>query len=195
MQAKIGSLLDETTRRNLVNTINLITRLGNKKPKLVEPRRKKLRDILMANKRIVRLYNVYANAQVATEKRVTFCLPVFGDLELAEETDSPDAADAQLAQEANEDEHIHESEEHHELEREQNDSKQHIHPAQIEDTERQQDNHDAPDTSEGAKVDTPLSPNQDIQQVRGGDLEMQEESHVAIDTGDHGQSGITSSVR
>jgi hypothetical protein len=118
MQAKIGSLLDETTRRNLVNTINLITRLGNKKPKLVEPRRKKLRDILMANKRIVRLYNVYANAQVATEKRVTFCLPVFGDLELAEETDSPDAADAQLAQEANEDEHIHESEEHHELERE-----------------------------------------------------------------------------
>jgi hypothetical protein len=123
MQAEIGSLLDETARRDFINTTNNITRLGNRKPKMVEPRRQKLRKIVMANKQIVQLYNVYASAQVATEKRVTYQLPVFGDLELQGVIELPGTTDAGNVQEdieeRSKDEHIHEPEEHHKLEDEQ----------------------------------------------------------------------------
>jgi hypothetical protein len=123
MQAEIGSLLDTTARRDFINTTNNITRLGNRKPKMVEPRRQKLRKIVMANKQIVQLYNVYASAQVATEKRVTYQLPVFGDLELQGVIELPGTTDAGNVQEdieeRSKDEHIHEPEEHHELEDEQ----------------------------------------------------------------------------
>jgi hypothetical protein len=127
MQAEIGSLLDETARRDFINTTNNITRLGNRKPKMVEPRRKKLREILMANKQIMQLYSVYASAQVATEKRVTYQLPVFGDLEMQRLIELPGAIDTETVQEDNggrsKDEHIHRPKEHHELEDEQKEMK------------------------------------------------------------------------
>jgi hypothetical protein len=84
MRSQIEGLLDETTRREFTNTVNTITRLGNRKPKFVEPRRQKLCDIVTANRQVVQLYNVYATAQVATEKRLTFRLPIFRDLDTAE---------------------------------------------------------------------------------------------------------------
>jgi hypothetical protein len=124
MQAEIGSLLDEPARREFVNTIKYITRLGSRKPKMVETRRQKLREIVMANKEIVQLYNAYASAQAAAEKRVTYRLPVFDDLEIQGEIYLTGTNHAILGREnsggRSKDEHSHEPEEYHELEQEEN---------------------------------------------------------------------------
>jgi hypothetical protein len=85
MRAHIESLLRDATRREFKNIVNTITRLGNRKPKLVEPRRQKLRALVMNNKHILALYNEFAAAQVATEKRMTYRLPIFAGLGLHEQ--------------------------------------------------------------------------------------------------------------
>jgi hypothetical protein len=55
-----------------------IVQQGGKYRHLLEPRRQKLRELLegMANKEAVRLYGEYARMQVASEKRVTYKLPL-----------------------------------------------------------------------------------------------------------------------
>jgi hypothetical protein len=185
MQAEIGSLLDTTARRDFINTTNNITRLGNRKPKMVEPRRQKLRKIVMANKQIVQLYNVYASAQVATEKRATYQLPVFGDLELQGVIELPGTTDAGNVQEdieeRSKDEHIHEPEEHHELEDEQKEMKG------TQDGVLQLPSHagirkDNLHSSDLPDAGTTNQPVQQIESTQSDDAEMQEDNYNTPNT-------------
>lgn len=81
MRDNIEELLEEPWRKNFVNTANTIMRLGNKNVKMVKPRRQKLREIIANNLHVAKLYNEYAAKHAETEKRVTYHLPVFADLE------------------------------------------------------------------------------------------------------------------
>jgi hypothetical protein len=76
MQTGIEGLLEGETRRVFKNSVNNIMRLGNHKPKALEPRRQKIREIVTENPQVMQLYKVYAAAQRAIEKRTTFQLPV-----------------------------------------------------------------------------------------------------------------------
>jgi hypothetical protein len=76
MQAGIEGLLEGETRRVFKNSVNNIMRLDNHKPKALEPRRQKIREIVTENPQVMQLYKVYAAAQRAIEKRTTFQLPV-----------------------------------------------------------------------------------------------------------------------
>jgi hypothetical protein len=76
----MGLLLSSTERREFINTVNNIERLGGRNIKFIKPRRQKLRGIVQTNKQIWGLYNAYARTQSATQKRVTYRLPVFEDL-------------------------------------------------------------------------------------------------------------------
>lgn len=84
-RVKIEELLPEPWRNDFVNTSNLLMRLGNKNVKMVKPRRQKLRDIVVNNLHVAKLYNEYAAKQWVAEKRVTYRLPIFADLEQQEE--------------------------------------------------------------------------------------------------------------
>lgn len=81
VRKEIKDLLSEPWRKEFTNTTNNLMRLGNKKPKLVEPRRQKLRDIIAKNVHIAKLYNRYAAKHAESEKRLTYRLPIFTDLE------------------------------------------------------------------------------------------------------------------
>jgi hypothetical protein len=81
MRNEIELRLDEATRKDFTNTANTVMRLGNRQPKFVEPRRQKIRDIVMKNKQIIARYNEYAGAHAVMEKRVTYRLPIFMDFE------------------------------------------------------------------------------------------------------------------
>jgi hypothetical protein len=54
---------------------------GGKNRRLLEPRRQKLRELLreIGNGEVMRIYGEYARRQVASEKRVTYRLPLVGD--------------------------------------------------------------------------------------------------------------------
>jgi hypothetical protein len=76
------------------SVINMLTRFGNRKSKLVKPRRQKLRDTVKSNRQIARMYNVCAAAQVATQKRLTYRLPIIPALEVeVEDVDMDDWKD------------------------------------------------------------------------------------------------------
>jgi hypothetical protein len=93
MQAEIEGLLEGETRRVFRNSVNNIMRLGNHKPKALEPRRQKIREIVMENPQILQLYNAYAAAQRAIEKRTTFQLLVVDIPELEGISSMPTAAE------------------------------------------------------------------------------------------------------
>ncbi|KAH7082918.1 hypothetical protein BKA63DRAFT_460833 [Paraphoma chrysanthemicola] len=93
MRVEIEALLDDATRREFTNTIALVMKLGNKKPKFLGPRRRKIRNIVEENTQIVELYNKYVKAHMQKEKRLTYRLPVFEELEAQVR-----AAEAQMRQ-------------------------------------------------------------------------------------------------
>jgi hypothetical protein len=98
LNEEIDALLDNATQREFTNAAKILMQLGNRKPKLLEPRRQKLRDILQRNPQIVALYNQYAVLQAAEEKRLTYRLPVFLDLEIEEaQVPAQDAANETAA--------------------------------------------------------------------------------------------------
>ncbi|CAO2655491.1 Nn.00g042940.m01.CDS01 [Neocucurbitaria sp. VM-36] len=80
-RAEIEALLSDDVAKEFTNTVNHIIRLGGRKPKLLEARRAKLHDLVMRNKQIVSLYNAYATLQLGSEKRLTYRLPLFLELE------------------------------------------------------------------------------------------------------------------
>jgi hypothetical protein len=80
MKLTIEALLDPAVRKEFNHAVNGLTRLGNRKPKSVEPRRQKIRDIVSENEEIVDLYKVYATTQRAIERRLTFQLPLLAEL-------------------------------------------------------------------------------------------------------------------
>jgi hypothetical protein len=83
LRSQIEGRLDDATRWRFSTTANAVIQLGNRKPKLIVPRRQKIRNIVEKNKNIAKLYNEYATLQATIEKRVTYRLPVFLDLEIA----------------------------------------------------------------------------------------------------------------
>lgn len=97
LKAEIGALLDDESQREFTNAANILMQLGNRKPKLVEPRRQKLKNIARANPQIIALYNQYATLQAAGERRMTYRLPVFLDLEAEEEQMPMQAAASETA--------------------------------------------------------------------------------------------------
>jgi hypothetical protein len=99
MQAEIEGLLEGETRRVFRNSVNNIMRLGNHKPKALEPRRQKIREIVTENPRVMQLYKVYAAEQRAIEKRTTFQLPVVDIPELEGISGMPAAAETKLIKE------------------------------------------------------------------------------------------------
>jgi hypothetical protein len=83
LRSQIEGRLDDATRWRFSTTANAVIQLGNRKPKLIVPRRQKIRNIVEKNRNIAKLYNEYATLQATIEKRVTYRLPVFLDLEIA----------------------------------------------------------------------------------------------------------------
>ncbi|KAH7396954.1 hypothetical protein DE146DRAFT_764282 [Phaeosphaeria sp. MPI-PUGE-AT-0046c] len=81
MRSEIEELLDEPWRKEFTKTADNLVRLGNKKPKLVHPRRQKLQNIIANHPHVARLYNDYAAKHAESERRLTYRLPVFADLE------------------------------------------------------------------------------------------------------------------
>ncbi|KAF2029541.1 hypothetical protein EK21DRAFT_67392 [Setomelanomma holmii] len=140
MRSEIEALLDDDTRRVFQNTTTTIMQLGNKKPKLVEPRRRKIRYIVAKNKQIIALYNKYAKAHATQEKRLTYRLPVFEDLEVQEDVVMEDITkegdvDVQARFERQEDGklelHVHETQEVEQTWQTQDKDDQNDHPASI----------------------------------------------------------------
>ena len=80
LKAEIQARLPDTAAKDFMNTVNHITRLGGRKPKALEARLEKLRDIVMRNRHITPLYNAYAAMQAEIEKRLTYKLPLFPEL-------------------------------------------------------------------------------------------------------------------
>ncbi|KAF1828660.1 hypothetical protein BDW02DRAFT_614844 [Decorospora gaudefroyi] len=79
--ALIEHSVDADLATRLTNTMRMITQKGGKKPKLIEPRRQKVKSLVMEmqSEDVRSLYNEYARLQVASERRTTYRLPVVED--------------------------------------------------------------------------------------------------------------------
>lgn len=76
----IDALLDVDTRKSFVNTMNQIAWFGNRKSTTLAQRREKLREIVAQNGRIRSLYNEYARLFAESEKRNSYQLPLFDEM-------------------------------------------------------------------------------------------------------------------
>ena len=85
LRSQIEGRLDDATRWRFTKTANALIQLGNRKQKLLAPRRQRMRSIVEKNRNITRLYNEYATLHATTEKRVTYRLPIFLDLKTGAE--------------------------------------------------------------------------------------------------------------
>jgi hypothetical protein len=81
MKLTIEAHLDTAARKEFSNAVIGLTHFGNRKPKLVKPRRQKIREIIAENGNIKGLYEAYATAQRVGEKRLTFQLPLLLEAE------------------------------------------------------------------------------------------------------------------
>ncbi|KAF2130312.1 hypothetical protein P153DRAFT_417818 [Dothidotthia symphoricarpi CBS 119687] len=77
LKTELDALLDGSTRKDLINTMNQITWYGHRKSKALDLCREKLREIVTQNEAVRLLYNDYARLQTESEKRKSYQLPVF----------------------------------------------------------------------------------------------------------------------
>ncbi|KAF1937386.1 hypothetical protein EJ02DRAFT_458771 [Clathrospora elynae] len=81
LKAEFDALIPPAVALDLTNLARTVMQLGGRKPKRLEVRCAKIRNIVLGNRQIVGLWNEYAKLQAAGEKRRTYRLPVFGDIE------------------------------------------------------------------------------------------------------------------
>jgi hypothetical protein len=79
----LSTLITAEVAKSLTSTMKLVIQLGSggKNHKVIEARRQKIRDLLkgVGDGEVLRLYGEYAKVQIASEKRLTYRLPLVGD--------------------------------------------------------------------------------------------------------------------
>jgi len=79
-QHDLTSLVNLDVAKELAKAMRVVMQQGNRRRNLLEPRRQKIRDIVVRtdNVDVEKLYNTFAKAHSAIERRSTFRLPTMG---------------------------------------------------------------------------------------------------------------------
>ncbi|EUC49208.1 hypothetical protein COCMIDRAFT_85317 [Bipolaris oryzae ATCC 44560] len=77
-EARLSVITSASAAKDLINTMRVIVQQGNRRRHLVEPRRQKIRDLVigMENAEIQKLYEEFTRAHNERENRSTFRLPL-----------------------------------------------------------------------------------------------------------------------